>query len=89
MMDSVIQTFFDLLISAEQGDILFRGADDWQLLPADTDGEVLTTHGAGFNPTWEPAGAASDKLTTTAMFFSDGRIVLNRNGNPMLWSNTR
>lgn len=45
------------MIGATQGQILYRGAAGWAALAPDTDGEVLTTHGAGADPTWEPGGA--------------------------------
>ena len=35
------------------GDILYRDSAAWALLPAGTDGDVLTTHGASADPTWE------------------------------------
>lgn len=47
----------DFVGSAAHGDILYRGQSAWNRLAADLDGQVLTTHGAGANPTWEPGGA--------------------------------
>ena len=45
------------IIDNVEGDILFRGADDWEALPAGTDTYVLTTHGPGADPTWVAPGA--------------------------------
>jgi hypothetical protein len=39
-----------------QGDILYRGAANWTLLPAGTSGQYLKTQGSGANPTWSTAG---------------------------------
>lgn len=47
----------DMIGSEAHGDILYRDSAAWSLLPAGTDGNVLTTHGAGADPTWEtPSG---------------------------------
>lgn len=42
-----------------QGAIIYRDAAVWKVLNADLDGEVLTTHGIGANPTWEPVSGGS------------------------------
>lgn len=39
-----------------QGDVLYRNATEWVVLVPGTDGEVLTTHGPGANPSWGSAG---------------------------------
>lgn len=54
--------------SVDQGSILYRGATAWESLAPDTDGKVLTTHGAAANPTWEAASGGSnvDVQTLTA-----------------------
>ncbi len=50
----------DGLGSPAQGNILYRGASNWVLMPPSTDGNVLTTHSTGANPTWTaPSGAPS------------------------------
>lgn len=44
-------------IDDTHGAILYRDSSDWQALAPGTDGDVLTTHGAGSDPTWEtPSG---------------------------------
>lgn len=45
----------DFIGSATHGDILYRGATDWALLPAGTSGHFLKTQGAGANPIWAAA----------------------------------
>lgn len=47
-----ITQLLDLAGSAAQGDILYRDASDWALLPASTAGRVLCTNGTGANPLW-------------------------------------
>lgn len=42
----------DLVGSAAQGDILYRGATTWTRLGAGTSGQFLKTNGTGANPAW-------------------------------------
>jgi hypothetical protein len=42
----------DLIGSAAQGDLLYRGAAGWQRLPAGTSGQFLKTLGSGADPAW-------------------------------------
>ncbi len=52
-------TVTDLTISGEvQGNVLYFNGSNWVRLANSTDGYVLTTHGAGANPTW--AGVSAD-----------------------------
>src|SRR5690348_13949221 len=48
----------DLIGSAAQGDILYRGASGWARLPAGTSGNFLKTQGTGANPTWDSVSAS-------------------------------
>jgi hypothetical protein len=48
-----------------RGDILYRGASAWVRLAANTDGLVLTTHGAGADPTWAAGGISGVDATGT------------------------
>jgi len=44
----------DVDFTAEaRGDLVFRGADKWNNLPAGDAGQVLTSRGDGADPTWE------------------------------------
>jgi hypothetical protein len=45
----------DFIGSAAQGDILYRGAANWERLGAGTSGEFLQTLGAGADPQWAAA----------------------------------
>jgi hypothetical protein len=57
----------DLIGSAAWGDILFRGTAGWQKLAAGTSGNVLTTAGAGANPTWAAAGGGLTRISTQTL----------------------
>lgn len=46
-------------IGATRGTVLYRGASGWAVLAVGVDGQVLTTHGAGADPTWETASGGS------------------------------
>jgi hypothetical protein len=61
--------FLDWIGSAEQGDILFRGASGWERLGAGTAGQFLRTGGAGQNVAWGTPGLTlldSGTLSTVA-----------------------
>jgi hypothetical protein len=45
------------MIDNTHGAILYRDADEWLALAPGAAGEVLTTHGAGADPTWESAAS--------------------------------
>ncbi|MGE0151787.1 MAG: hypothetical protein AB7R90_04165 [Reyranellaceae bacterium] len=49
----------DLVGSAAQGDILYRGASSWARLAAGTNGQFLQTQGASANPQWASGGTGS------------------------------
>jgi len=52
----------DFIGSAAQGDILYRGASNWERLAAGTSGQALLTGGASANPSW---GAGGDWVMIT------------------------
>lgn len=60
----------DLVGSAAQGDILYRGASGWTRLPAGTSGHFLKTQGSGADPAWAAASGGGsaylDKWDATA-----------------------
>jgi hypothetical protein len=51
-------------LNPSQGDIIFYDGSDWVSLAAGTDGDVLTTHGAGADPTWEVGGGSANGYDT-------------------------
>lgn len=50
--EKTVSELLDTLGSSAQGDIAYRGASGWALLPAGANGEALLTQGAGANPQW-------------------------------------
>ncbi len=72
-------TILEGIGSPAQGDILYRGASNWVLLTAGTDGKVLTTHGTSANPTWTtPSTVTPAALTKT----DDTNVTLTLGGTP-------
>lgn len=61
-----LSTILDLVGSAAQGDILYRGAATWTRLGAGTNGQFLKTQGAGANPTWAAASSTNALLDGSA-----------------------
>jgi hypothetical protein len=61
--DATLTQVLDLVGSAAQGDILYRGASTWTRLGAGTSGQYLQTQGAAANPQWATVsggGSAAD-----------------------------
>lgn len=73
------------LIDDTQGVILYRGASGWEALAPDTAGKVLTTGGAGADPTWATP-AAGNLIGRTYIANDSGFAVTNNNFNPHSWS---
>lgn len=61
--DCTLSEVLDLIGSAAQGDVLYRGSSGWARLGAGTAGQFLKTQGAGANPAWAapPANAVTFK----------------------------
>ncbi len=78
-------------IGSTQGQILFRGASGWSVLSPGTAGHLLSTGGAGANPSWiAPAGGspfASD-IYVNANFIRVGRGNGNTSSNLVVGSDT-
>lgn len=55
-----LSAVLDMIGSAAQGDILYRGASGWARLGAGTNGQFLTTGGAAANPSWTTSTAADN-----------------------------
>lgn len=53
-----VHDILDMVGSEVQGSVLYRGATNWEVLGAGTDGYVLTAAGAAANPAWEAIPAA-------------------------------
>lgn len=65
----------DLVGSAAQGDILYRGASTWTRLGAGTRGRYLQTGGASANPSWAQAATFKNLVIN-----GDMRVDQRRNG---------
>jgi hypothetical protein len=61
--DATLSQVLDLVGSAAQGDILYRGASTWTRLGAGTNGHYLKTQGTGANPTWAAVTASGGGST--------------------------
>ena len=61
-------------LAASQGTLVYKGASKWEILTPGTDAQVLTTHGAAANPTWEDAAPTVPALT-------DGHILVGNGSN--------
>jgi hypothetical protein len=48
----------------QEGDLIYFDGAALNRLPIGDDGEVLTSHGAGTTPTWEPAGVGTVETPT-------------------------
>jgi hypothetical protein len=65
-------------LGTTRGAILYRNATVWTLLIPATDGKVLTTHGAGADPTWEDASAVTDIQTLLDTITTDEGDIIFR-----------
>jgi hypothetical protein len=54
-IEGTIYTYDIQFRKGRQGDILVRGKDKWEKLPAGHDGLVLTSQGEGNKPAWKPS----------------------------------
>lgn len=68
----------DLVGSAAQGDILYRGASAWTRLGAGTSGQYLQTQGTGANPQWSSVSA---NLKAFVNFNGTGTVAINSSMN--------
>ena len=72
------------LIGSAQGDVLFRGASEWQALAPGTAGYVLSTQGAGADPVWVTNTAGS----VTSVGLALPSSVFTISGSPVTSSGT-
>jgi hypothetical protein len=49
---NTLSSYIDSAISSTQGSLLYRNASSWVALAPSTAGQVLSTNGAGANPSW-------------------------------------
>lgn len=65
-LNGVSSAVLDKVFGSTQGSILYRGASAWSLLAPGTDGQVLTTKGAGANPEWDAPATNHGKQVFTS-----------------------
>jgi hypothetical protein len=61
--DATLTQVLDLVGSAAQGDILYRGTSTWSRLAAGTSGHYLKTNGTGSDPAWAAVSASGGGST--------------------------
>lgn len=61
-----LTTYFDNIFGNAQGNVLMRGGSAWQVLPPGTSGQILTTAGAGANPSWSNASTGATQAQMEA-----------------------
>jgi hypothetical protein len=61
--DATLTQVLDLVGSAAQGDILYRGTSTWSRLAAGTSGHYLKTNGTGSDPAWATVSASGGGST--------------------------
>lgn len=73
---STLSALMDSGLCSTQGDIIYRGAATWSCLATGTNGQVLTTAGAGANPSWTTVtGTGTVTQVNTGGFLSGGPIT--------------
>lgn len=75
---STLTALMDSGLCSTQGDIIYRGAATWSCLAVGTSGQVLSTNGAGANPSWvtvSGTGTVTSVTQGTGMSFSVSPIT--------------
>lgn len=69
---NTLSDIIDACIGNTQGSLLYRGASSWSALAPGTAGQVLTSGGAGANPSWAAGGGggSSDMVLLQSQNFS-------------------
>ena len=84
-MTTNLSAAVDSAFGSTQGSILYRGASSWAALTPGTAGDVLSTNGAGANPSWVPqSGGGGGGLPP--FYVNPQAISNNGNGGPaVVW----
>lgn len=72
------------IIGSTQGDLLYRSATGWTVLPPGTANNILTTGGAGANPSWSSVGSGTVQSVGLALPSS----ILTVSGSPVTGTGT-
>jgi len=91
---TTLTALIDNAIGSVQGDILYRNATSWVVLPPGTSGKFLRTNGAGADPSWEAeAGTGTVTSVATGTGLTGGTITTTGTlsfasiGAHKLWAN--
>lgn len=71
-LDNTLSAILDAALGATQGDIIYRGASVWSILPPGTSGQALITGGASANPAWGTISATGFTRVNIQEFTSSG-----------------
>lgn len=87
---TTVTALLDDAIGSTQGDILYRSGSAWTVLAPGTSGYVLTSGGAGANPSWASAssGVTSVALTVPAFLSVSGSPVTSTGTFALTYSGT-
>jgi hypothetical protein len=72
--DATLTQVLDLVGSAAQGDILYRGASTWTRLGAGTSGQYLQTQGAAANPQWATVSGGGGTSAQVNSYTTTGTV---------------
>jgi hypothetical protein len=72
------------IIGSTQGDLLYRNATSWVVLPPGSAGQILTTGGAAANPAWSAVGSGTVQSVALALPSS----ILTVSGSPVTTTGT-
>jgi hypothetical protein len=71
-----------------QGSILYRDTAVWEALGPGTAGQVLTTGGAGADPSWTNASGGGSGTVTSVTFTGDGTVLSSTPDSPVTTTGT-
>lgn len=60
---NTLTAILDAVLGSTQGDVIYRNATTWVVLPPGSSGQVFTTGGAAANPSWTPLPSSSVTFT--------------------------
>lgn len=75
---ATLTALIDAALGTTQGDVLFRNATAWTVLPPGTNGQCLMTQGASADPVWEANPAIFGTGADGALSISSGTTTLTR-----------
>jgi len=82
---NLLTAIIDACIGTTQGDVLFRNATQWVVLPAGTAGQFLQTAGAAANPAWatvsSPVVSTNDAVSAAGTVQGDATILTSSASN--------